>query len=220
MQKTKTAISLNLVSCHHCRRLWQQVGEGDVCTYCNSPLHSRKPNSYSRAWAYLIAACIMYVPANLMPVMVTQTFLSNEGSTILGGVIFFWGAGEWGLAAIVFIASFLVPLVKISTLILLLVMAQKKSLWRLQQRATLYRLLEIIGRWSMLDVFVVSILVGLVQIPGYVTITSGIGIVAFAAVVVLTMLASQSFDPRLTWDAMNNHADLEMDANEMNPNHE
>ena len=213
MQKTQTAQRLNLVSCHQCRTLWQNVDEGDVCTYCNSPLHSRKPNSYSRAWAYLIAACIMYVPANLMPVMVTQTFLGDEGSTILGGVIFFWSEGEWGLAAIVFIASFLVPLVKISTLILLLVMAQKQSLWRLRQRATLYRLLEIIGRWSMLDVFVVSILVGLVQIPGYVTITSGIGIVAFAAVVVLTMLASQSFDPRLTWDAINNDADLEMDSN-------
>lgn len=203
MAEVETALGQNMLACHHCRKLWKHAAEHDQCMHCGSELHARKPSSYQRCWAFLIAACIVYIPANLMPVMVTQTLFAEQQSTILGGVIFFWVAGEWGLAAIVFIASFLVPLVKISTLMFLLIMSQRGSLWRLQQRANLYRMLEFIGRWSMLDVFVVSILVGLVQIPGYASITAGIGIVAFAAVVIFTMLASQSFDPRLSWDALN-----------------
>ena len=203
MTEVETALGQNMLACHHCRKLWKHATEHDQCEHCGSELHARKPSSYQRCWAFLIAACIVYIPANLMPVMVTQTLFAEQQSTILGGVIFFWVAGEWGLAAIVFVASFLVPLVKISTLMFLLIMSQRGSLWRLQQRANLYRMLEFIGRWSMLDVFVVSILVGLVQIPGYASITAGIGIVAFAAVVIFTMLASQSFDPRLSWDALN-----------------
>lgn len=203
MTEVETALGQNMLACHHCRKLWQHAAAHDKCMHCGSELHARKPSSYQRCWAFLIAACIVYIPANLMPVMVTQTLFAEQQSTILGGVIFFWVAGEWGLAAIVFIASFLVPLVKISTLMFLLIMSQRGSLWRLQQRANLYRMLEFIGRWSMLDVFVVSILVGLVQMPGYASITAGVGIVAFAAVVIFTMLASQSFDPRLSWDALN-----------------
>jgi paraquat-inducible protein A len=199
----KTASKLGMVACHQCGKLWKlgkQIQSHDRCGHCGAVLHSRKPDSINRTWALLIAAGIMYLPANLMPVMITKTLLDTHQDTILSGVIFFWVSDEWGLAAIVFIASFLVPLLKLVSLTLLVVMAQKKSRWRQLERAKLYRMVEIIGRWSMLDVFVVSLLVGLVQIQGFAKITAGVGIVAFGAVVVLTMLASLSFDPRLTWD--------------------
>jgi len=203
----KTARSLGIVACHQCGKLWTKIQLHDRCGHCNAILHARKPDSINRTWALLIAAGIMYLPANLMPVMITRTLLDTHQDTILSGVIFFWVSDEWGLAAIVFIASFLVPLLKLVSLTLLVVMAQKKSRWRQLERAKLYRMVEIIGRWSMLDVFVVSLLVGLVQIQGFAKITAGVGIVAFGAVVVLTMLASLSFDPRLTWDTDNRDAD-------------
>jgi len=206
MRAVKTARSMGIVACHQCGKLWNDVLPNAHCGHCNAILHTRKPDSINRTWALLIAACIMYIPANLMPVMITQTLLETHQDTILSGVIFFWVSGEWGLAAIVFIASFLVPLLKLVSLVLLVVTAQKQSSWRQQERARLYRMVEIIGRWSMLDVFVVSLLVGLVQIQGFAKITAGLGIVAFGAVVVLTMLASLSFDPRLTWDTENRDA--------------
>jgi paraquat-inducible protein A len=149
----------------------------------------------------LIAACVMYIPANLLPVMITRTLFGAQYDTILSGVIYFWVSGAYGLAAIVFIASFLVPLFKLAVLFLLVVLAQRGSTWRQRERAKLYHIIEIIGRWSMLDVFVVSLLTGLVQIQGFAVITAGVGIAAFGSVVVLTMLASLSFDPKLTWDS-------------------
>lgn len=202
-----TATSMGLLSCHQCGKLWKNVEQGDRCGHCNATLHKRKPDSINRTWALLIAACIMYIPANMMPVMITNTFFDSHQDTILSGIIFFWASGEWGLAAVVFIASFLVPLLKLASLFILLISAQQKSTWRQLERAKLYRMIELIGRWSMLDVFVVSLLVGLVQIQGFAQITAGVGIIAFGAVVVLTMLASISFDPRLIWDTANSHND-------------
>lgn len=199
-QIVETASSLGMVACHQCGKLWNGLRQHDRCGHCEAVLHKRKPDSINRTWAFLVAAGIMYLPANLMPVMITKTLLTTQQDTILSGIIFFWVSGEWGLAAIVFIASFLVPLLKLVSLTLLVVMAQNKSTWRQLERAKLYRMVETIGRWSMLDVFVVSLLVGLVQIQGFARITAGVGIVAFGSVVVLTMLASLSFDPRLTWD--------------------
>jgi paraquat-inducible protein A len=195
-----TAAGLGMLSCHHCGTVWQEVREHEHCQRCGTALHRRKPDSIKRSWAFLIAACIMYIPANLMPVMITKTLLGVQEDTIMSGVIYFWVSGAWELAAIIFIASFLVPLFKLASLILLTWTAQKRSRWRRQQRAQLYRLVEIIGRWSMLDVFVVSLLAGLVQIEGFARITAGFGVLAFASVVVLTMLAALSFDPRLSWD--------------------
>nr|WP_092352319.1 paraquat-inducible protein A [Collimonas sp. OK242] len=195
-----TAAGLGMMSCHHCGTVWQEVREHEHCDRCGSALHQRKPDSIRRSWAFLIAACIMYIPANLMPVMITKTLLGVQEDTIMSGVIYFWVSGAWELAAIIFIASFLVPLFKLASLILLTWTAQKRSRWRRLERAKLYRLVEIIGRWSMLDVFVVSLLAGLVQIEGYAKITAGFGVLAFASVVVLTMLAALSFDPRLSWD--------------------
>ncbi|AIY41550.1 Paraquat-inducible protein A [Collimonas arenae] len=196
-----TAAGHGMMSCHHCGTVWQEVRDHEDCQRCGTPLHMRKPHSIMRSWAFLIAACIMYIPANLMPVMVTKTLLGTQQDTIMSGVIYFWVSGSWELAAIIFIASFLVPLFKLASLILLTLTAQKRSRWRRLQRAKLYRLVEIIGRWSMLDVFVVSLLAGLVQIEGFAKITAGFGVLAFASVVVLTMLAALSFDPRLTWDS-------------------
>ena len=203
-----TAAQRGLVSCHHCGTVWQVagdgsedgVGEGEPCGRCGTRLHTRKPDSIRRTWALLIAACILYIPANMLPVMITRSLFGTQNDTILSGVIYFWVSGAYGLAAIVFIASFLVPLFKLTALILLVVLAQRRSGWRRQERAKLYRALEVIGRWSMLDVFVVSLLAGLVRIQGFAEITAGVGIGAFGAVVVLTMLASLSFDPRLNWD--------------------
>ena len=196
-----TAASLGLMACPHCAAVWKDAGEGDACGRCGTHLHTRKRQSLNRTWAFLIAACMMYIPANLLPVMITRTLFGAQYDTILSGVIYFWVSGAYGLAAIVFIASFLVPLFKLAVLFLLVVLAQRGSTWRRRERAKLYHIIEVIGRWSMLDVFVVSLLTGLVQIQGFAVITAGVGIAAFGSVVVLTMLASLSFDPRLSWDS-------------------
>lgn len=195
-----TAAQMGMVRCHYCGTVWQDVHGHEHCGVCHAKLHARKPDSLSRTWAFLIAACILYIPANLFPVMVTSTFLGKSEDTILSGIIYFWVTGSWELAVIVFVASFLVPLFKLASLLLLVWLAQIKSDWRRAERAKLYRIIEFIGRWSMLDVFVVALLAGLVQMEGMATIQAGVGVAAFGAVVVLTMFASLSFDPRLTWD--------------------
>jgi paraquat-inducible protein A len=197
----KTAARLGMVSCHYCATLWKEVKAHDRCERCGAVLHSRKPDSLNRTWALVIAACIMYIPANVLPIMTTVSLFEEQQDTIMSGIIYFWASGSWILAIIVFIASFLVPLFKLAVLILLLIMTQRHSDWRLLQRTKLYRVVEVTGRWSMLDVFVVTLLAGLVQIKGFATVHAEAGIAAFAAVVVLTMLASLSFDPRLMWDA-------------------
>ena len=197
----KTAQQMGMVACHYCGKVWQLTLGQQHCLHCDGLLHQRKPNSLEHSWAYLIAACVMYVPANLMPVMVTNTLFTTEKSTIIEGVVLFWVTQEKLIAAIIFIASFVVPLIKIFSMFLLLITVQRGSVWGLKPRTRLYQLLEFIGRWSMLDVFVVALMVGLVQIPGFASIEPGLGVIAFSAVVVLTMLASISFDPRLVWDA-------------------
>jgi paraquat-inducible protein A len=156
----------------------------------------------SRSWALLIAAYILYIPANLLPIMVTSSLFGAEKDTILSGVIFLWHSGSWDLALVVFIASIMVPLLKLMALTVLLVSVQRRSIWRPVQRARLYRLVELVGRWSMLDIYVVTVLAALVQIGSLATIKAGPAVVPFGAVVVLTMLAAQQFDPRLIWDPL------------------
>jgi paraquat-inducible protein A len=195
-----TALQMDMVRCHYCGTVWQDAPEHAACGVCHARLHRRKPDSLNRTWALLIAACILYIPANLFPVMITTTFMGRNEDTILSGIIYFWVTGSWSLAIIVFVASFLVPLFKLVSLLLLVWLAQTHSQWRRVERAKLYRVIEFIGRWSMLDVFVVALLAGLVQMEGMATIHAGVGVAAFGAVVVLTMFASLSFDPRLTWD--------------------
>jgi len=195
-----SARALGMIACRHCGTVWRQAAEGERCRRCRSRLHSRKPDSISRTWALLITACILYLPANLLPVMITRSLFGTQEDTILSGVIYFWVWGDWAFAAIIFIASFLVPLFKLSALMLMAIAARRHSQWARAERTRLYRVVEIIGRWSMLDVFVVSLLAGLVRMDQVAEITAGPGIASFGGVVVLTMLASISFDPRLAWD--------------------
>ena len=161
----------------------------------------RKPHSLSRTWAFLVAAIILYVPANLLPVMHTEWLTGSQDDTILSGVVYLWQSGSWPLAFVVFVASISVPLVKIVSLAWLAASVQRGSAWRPRTRARLYRVVELIGRWSMLDIYVTAILVALVQAKALAKIDAGPGALAFAAVVVLTMLAAMSFDPRLIWDS-------------------
>jgi len=195
-----TGSSLGLTACHHCGTVWKGAGDGGRCSHCGTALHRRKAHSLQRTWALLLAALVMYIPANMLPVMVSSSLIKTQTDTILSGVIYFWVTGAWGLAVVVFVASFMVPLFKLAALLLLVVTAQRRSSWRRNERTKLYRIVELIGRWSMLDVFVVTLMAGVVRIEGFAEVTAGIGIAAFAAVVVLTMLAALSFDPRLIWD--------------------
>jgi paraquat-inducible protein A len=196
------APALNLLACEACGRVVRLAAPTPRphCPRCAAPLRRRKPNSVARCWAFLIAAAILYVPANVLPVMHTSLMFESENDTILSGVLKLWRGGSWDLAAIVFTASIVVPLMKIGTLALLLITTQRRSRWRQRERTRLYRLVEFVGHWSMLDVFVVALLVTLVHFGALADVEPGSGIVAFGAVVVLTMLASQSFDPRLIWD--------------------
>jgi paraquat-inducible protein A len=169
------------------------------CPRCGSPVHMRKPNSIGTTWALLIAAIIMYLPANLLPVMSTTWLGTTQADTIMSGVIYLLHH-DWPLAVIVFVASVLVPLLKIIALLYLLISVQRHSLLRKAQRTRLYRVTELVGRWSMVDVFVVALMAALVQVGALATIEPGGGALAFASVVILTMLAAMSFDARLIWD--------------------
>ena len=150
----------------------------------------------------MLAAALLYIPANVLPVMISGSLFGDQADTILSGVVFLWRDGSWLLAALVFFASIVVPLAKLTTLTFLLISVQRRWSWRPLVRAGLYRSIEFVGRWSMLDIYVVTLLVGLVQVQSLAAIHAGPGAVAFGAVVVLTMLASQSFDPRLIWDSL------------------
>jgi paraquat-inducible protein A len=197
-----SAASRGLLTCHTCGLLSRSapLAHDMHCPRCDAPLHLRKPNSISRSWALLIAAMICYIPANMMPMMLTTTLFGTESDTIMSGVIYFWTSGSWYLALVIFTASIMVPMLKMIALTLLLVTTQMRSRWQTEQRARLYRLVEIIGRWSMLDIYVVAIMVALVQLQGLATILPGPGAIAFGSVVVLTMFSAMAFDPRLMWD--------------------
>jgi paraquat-inducible protein A len=170
------------------------------CPRCGAGLHRRKPHSLQYAWAFLLAAVVCYIPANLMPIMLTEMLSGTQRDTIMSGVAYLWRNGSWPLALVVFIASVLVPLLKILSMLLLLLTVHWRSRWAPRQRTRLYRLLEVVGPWSMLDIYVVGLLVALVQLQSLATIKAGPGAVAFGAVVVLTMLSAMHFDPRLIWD--------------------
>lgn len=203
-----TARRLGLLPCHACGLLTRRTTSGETfCPRCGDPLHQRKPDSIRRTWAFLIAAAILYIPANVLPVMVTDSLFGAEVDTIMSGVVYLWTSGSWPLAIIVFIASITVPLMKIISLTFLLLSVQLRWKWRPDQRTRLYRVVEIAGRWSMLDIFVSTILVALVHLQGLATIIAGPAAIAFGAVVVLTMIAAMSFDPRLIWDPVDNGND-------------
>jgi paraquat-inducible protein A len=171
------------------------------CPRCGAALHSRKPDSLARTWALVIAALVFYVPANVLPITKVTSLGVVQSDTILSGVIYFIHSGMWPIALVIFIASVFVPLLKLLILMLLLVSVQRRSRWRPKDRTRLYRITEAIGRWSMVDIFVVTILVALVHLGALANIEAQAGAAFFAAVVVITILAAMSFDPRLIWDA-------------------
>ncbi|MGF6440822.1 paraquat-inducible protein A [Paraburkholderia youngii] len=199
-----TAARVGLASCQLCGLLSKPLAPDHpgTCPRCGSVLHLRKPDSLARTWAFLLAAMVLYIPAVLLPVMMTSTLFGAQSDTILSGVVFLWSSGSRLLAVIVFIASILVPVLKILSLVFLAWTTQARSPLIPGRRTRIYRLIEFVGRWSMLDIYVISILVAFVQFGEIATIDAGPGAIAFGAVVVLTMFAALSFDPRLIWDAV------------------
>jgi paraquat-inducible protein A len=209
MSTLPRADALGLLGCHVCGLVCRAAAAGAglpgpapalTCPRCGSALHRRKPASYARTWALLLAAFIMYIPANVLPIMRTASLNDIDDNTIISGVVELWVKGSPGLAVIVFSASIVVPMLKFLTLGVLLVSSQRGSGWALPQRAKLYRFVELIGYWSMLDVFVVSLLTALVRFNVLSRVEPLPGVIFFGITVVLTMLASMSFDPRLIWD--------------------
>ena len=198
---TPTAARNGLWLCQACQLLNRAGGSEDVaCARCGTPLHVRKPHSILRGWMLLSLASVLYIPANMLPVMESGSIFGSEDNTILSGVASLWRTGDAPLAVIIFIASIVIPLVKLFVVGFLLATAQRRSRWDPWQRTRLHRLMAAIGRWSMVDIFVGAMLVSLVQFKTIAEVHPGPGAIAFGAVVILTMLASLSYDPRLTWD--------------------
>jgi len=194
----RSAAARGLASCHACAKV-APLSQGH-CRRCGAALHLRKPRSLQRTLALTIAAACLYLPANLLPIMTVDSLTTGaEESTIMGGVIVFWKTGAYPVAAIIFIASVVIPILKILAICSLCLAARNN---RHPIAATkLYRITELVGRWSMVDVFVVAIMVSVVQLGSLMSIRPGPAALAFASVVILTMLAAHSFDPRLLWDA-------------------
>lgn len=209
MKKIPRAAQLNVVNCHACGLVCEDLlgpahaPKHMACPRCSSALHRRKVNSIARSWAFLIAAVILYIPANVMPMMYTEFLGSGMVSTIMGGVIEFWKMGSHAIALVIFIASVAVPCTKFLVMAMLLWTAQRASGWKQRERAKLYRLVEIIGYWSMLDVIVVAVVAALVVFQPLTAVAPRVGILFFGMVVVLTMFSAMSFDPRLIWDSKN-----------------
>jgi paraquat-inducible protein A len=190
-----------MVGCETCGMVSHLTGPHTDCTRCGFRLHRRKPNSITRTWALGMAGAILYIPANAYPVLTVIQLGAGEPSTILGGVQELLAGGQWPLAALVFLASIMVPVLKLIGLTVLLVTTQAGRTVRRRDRTRLYRIVDVVGRWSMIDIFMISILVALVRFGAVVTINPGVGAIAFACVVILTMFAARAFDPRLIWDA-------------------
>jgi paraquat-inducible protein A len=192
---------LGLIGCTVCGLVSRAPDFSDAgCSRCGSPLRRRKTASLSRTWALLIAAFIVYIPANVLPIMRTASLGDVDDNTILSGILELWDKDSQALAVIVFSASIVVPICKFLALLVLLTCVHRRSHWALLQRAKLYRMIELIGHWSMLDVFVVALLTALVRFKLLSSVEPLPGVIFFGLTVVLTMFASLSFDPRLTWD--------------------
>lgn len=209
-----TAYRAGLLSCHVCGRLSRPAAApmASQCPRCGTGLHRRRPASLLRTWAFLFAAAVLYVPANVLPVMRSSSLFGAQDDTIWSGIVYLWLEGSWFLAVLVFVASIVVPLAKLLVLGTLAASAQAKSTAAPLLRARAYRVIEFVGRWSMLDIYVVTLLVGLVQLQSVAAIEAGPGALAFGAVVVLTMFASLSFDPRLIWDPVDAQVDTPADG--------
>ena len=197
-----SAAEAGLLSCRTCQLLSRPADAATPghCPRCGTALAWRRHHSIQYTWALVIAAAIFYIPANALPVLTTTALGSTESDTIMGGVIFLYASGSWPLALIVLVASVMIPLGKLLVLAYLLIQVQRGSVKNGHDSTRMYRMVEFIGRWSMLDVFVDAFVVALVQLQPLMSVEPGPGVIFFMAVVVLTMLAAQTFDPRLLWD--------------------
>lgn len=195
------AIDAGILVCPACHRLARHATDEHAdCARCGARLHARRPDSVRRTWALLATSMILYAPANLLPIMSVNALGKGEPDTIMSGVLTLIRLQMWPIAAVVFVASILVPTFKLVGMTLLLYSVQRRMPMSPRQRIVMFRFIEWIGRWSMLDIFVIAILVALVDFGHLASIEAGYGAVAFACVVVLTMLAALTFDPRLIWD--------------------
>jgi paraquat-inducible protein A len=199
----RTGMREGFVSCEACGLLSRPAGaeEPGECPRCGEELEFRRRDAVQRTWALIIAAAICYLPANILPVMRTTTLTSEEPDTIISGVVYLYTSGSWYLALILLIASVMIPLAKLAALAYLLTTVQRGSVRNNRERARLYRVLEIIGRWSMVDVFVATFVVALIQLQPLMSVAPEPGVLFFSAVVILTIIAAESFDPRLIWDS-------------------
>lgn len=199
-----TAAEMGLIGCHTCGLLVPDrvpnASEHDTCPRCRGSLHSRKANSLARTTALIFTAAMLLIPANIYPVMTVIQFGQGDPNTILGGVVYLIEDGMWVLAMIIFFASIVVPVLKLIVLSFILISIRRKSPWRPQDRTHLFRVAEGVGAWSMVDIYVVAVLAGLVNMGALSTVRPEIGATFFGAVVVVTMFAAHSFDPRLIWD--------------------
>ena len=202
MIRSHRAKDLGLLGCHVCGLVSRSHDNNETlrCPRCHSKVHSRVPHSLARTWALLLTAMMLYIPANLLPMMETTYLGEITTDTIISGVILFIEEGDWLVAGIIFCASIMIPILKMASLLYLLISIHRRCIVRKRQRTLLYRATELVGRWSMVDVFVVGLLTALVHMGLISNIYPGMGIMAFAGVVVLTMLAAISFDSRLIWD--------------------
>lgn len=196
------AIDAGILICTECHELNRQEAgtTRQTCTRCGAIVHARRPNSLVRTWALLVTAAILYIPANVLPIMTVSTLGQGSPDTIMSGVITLMQHGMLPIAAVVFVASILVPTFKLVGIALLLYSVQRHQPLSARQRIVMYRFIEFIGRWSMLDIFVIAILVAVVNFGRIASVEANLGAVAFASVVILTMLAAVTFDPRLIWD--------------------
>lgn len=210
------ALDAGIIVCDECHKL-EYLREDEIqhCRRCGSRLHARRPNSIVRTWALLITAAILYIPANLLPIMTISSLGRGMPSTIMGGVLELIHAEMLPVAMVVFVASILVPTFKLVGIAILLYSVQRHQPMSAQQRILMYRFIEWIGRWSMLDIFVIAILVSLINFGNLATISAGPGAAAFASVVILTMFAAVTFDPRLIWDNTFDKQDADIEEEEI-----
>ena len=195
-----SACAQSIISCHDCNGLWPLAMDGEHCPRCGAKLHQRKRQSLVRTWALLLTATFLLLPANLLPIMRVTMLGRGEPSTILAGVIELANHGLWVIAFVVLAASILIPVGKILALATLLLAIQRGWTTNMEQKMVMFRIVHWIGRWSMLDIFVVGILVALVQFGNLAYIDGQAGAIAFGGVVIFTMLAANALDTRLIWD--------------------
>jgi len=189
------------VSCRACDLIHSMMPPGRRCLRCGARLSRRKPDSVTRTWALVATGFLLYIPANAFPALTVVSFGQGTSATIVGGVIELMNGSDWPLALLIFTASVAVPVLKLVGLTSLLLSVKFRLRQRLVDRTRLYRIIEFIGRWSTIDIFVAALLTALVTLGQIATIEPGPGILSFGAVVVTTMFAAENFDPRLMWDA-------------------